>query len=118
MPSVLIAGNNDVFRRSFKEILKMHIPSLSVDKSVAGSEALTKINQSSPDIVFMGIRLPGKNGLELRREIKCLHPNLVISTLSATTFPSTAKSQKNTGWTTSFLKTLLRAPKSLQWWGP
>ncbi len=25
------------------------------------------------------------------------------------------KSPKNTGWTTSFLKTLLRALKSLQW---
>ncbi len=79
MSSVLIVENNDFFRRSFKEILKMYVPSLSVDESVDGSDALTKINQSLPDVVFMDIHLPVKNGLELTREIKGVHPNLVVS---------------------------------------
>jgi CheY-like chemotaxis protein len=73
MSSVLIVENNDFFRRSSKEILKMYIPSLSVDESVDGSDALTKIGQVSPDMVFMDIRLPGKNGLELTREIEGHH---------------------------------------------
>ena len=74
MSSVLIVDNNDFFRRSFKEILKMYIPSLSVDESIDGSDALTKIAQSSPDVVFIDIRLLGKSGLKLTREIKELHP--------------------------------------------
>ena len=97
MPSVLIVENNDFFRRSFKEILKMYIPSLSVDESVDGSDALTKINQSSPDVVFMDIRLPGKNGLELTREIKELHPNLVISILTSYDFPEYRKAAEEYG---------------------
>ena len=97
MPSVLIVENNDFFRRSFKEILKMYIPSLSVDESVDGSDALTKINQSSPDVVFMDICLPGKNGLELTREIKGLHPNLVISIFTSYDFPEYRKVAKEYG---------------------
>jgi DNA-binding NarL/FixJ family response regulator len=97
MSSVLIVENNDFFRRSFKEILKMYIPSLSVDESVDGSDALTKINQSLPDVVFMDIRLPGKNGLELTREIKGHHPNQVISIFTSYDLPEYRKVAKENG---------------------
>lgn len=79
MSSVLIIENNDFFRRSFKEILKMYIPSLFIEESVDGTDVLRKIENTHPDVIFMDIRLPGKNGLELTREIKCSHPNVVIS---------------------------------------
>ncbi len=91
MASVLIIENNDFFRRSFKEILKMYIPSLSVDESADGSDALAKIDQTSPDVVFMDIRLPGKNGLELTREIKGHHPNVVISIFTSYDLPEYRK---------------------------
>ena len=91
MSSVLIVENNDFFRRSFKEILKMYIPSLSVNESVDGSDALTKIDQTSPDIVFHGHPAAGKNGLELTREIKGHHPNLVISIFTSYDLPEYRK---------------------------
>jgi DNA-binding NarL/FixJ family response regulator len=91
MPSVLIVENNDFFRRSFKEILKMYIPSLLVYESVDGSDALAKIDQTSPDMVFMDIRLPGKNGLELTREIKGHHPEVVISIFTSYDLPEYRK---------------------------
>jgi DNA-binding NarL/FixJ family response regulator len=87
MSSVLIVENNDFFRRSFKEILKMYIPSLSIDESADGSDALAKVNEASPDVIFMDIRLPGKNGLELTREIKDVHPNIVISIFTSYDLP-------------------------------
>jgi DNA-binding NarL/FixJ family response regulator len=91
MSSVLIVENNDFFRRSFKEILKMYIPSLSIDESVDGSDALTKIDESFPDVVFMDIRLPGMNGLDLTRKIKGHHPNLVISIFTSYDLPEYRK---------------------------
>jgi DNA-binding NarL/FixJ family response regulator len=87
MSSVLIIENNDFFRRSFKEILKMYIPSLLVSESVDGSDALRKIAQTSPDVIFMDIRLPGINGLELAREIKGHHPNVVVSIFTSYDLP-------------------------------
>ena len=91
MASILIIENNDFFRRSFKEILKMYIPSLFIDESTDGSDALAKINQTSPDVVFMDIRLPGKNGLELTREIKGHHPDLVVSIFTSYDLPEYRK---------------------------
>jgi two-component system response regulator YesN len=65
----------------------MYIPSLSVSESADGSDALKKIEQISPDVIFMDIRLPGKNGLELAREIKGHHPNVVVSIFTSYDFP-------------------------------
>ena len=104
MSSVLIVDNNDFFRRSFKEILKMYIPSLSVDESVDGSDALTKIAQSSPDVVFIDIRLLGKSGLKLTREIKELHPNLVINIFTNYDLPVYRKVAKEYGVDNFLLK--------------
>jgi len=97
MASVLIIENNDFFRRSFKEILKMYIPSLYIDESADGSDALAKIKKTSPDVVFMDIRLPGKNGLELTREIKGHHPNVVISIFTSYDLPEYRKIAEEDG---------------------
>jgi DNA-binding NarL/FixJ family response regulator len=42
-------------------------------------------------MVFMDIRLPGKNGLDLTREIKGHHPNLVISIFTSYDLPEYRK---------------------------
>lgn len=82
MCSVLIVECNDVFRRSFKEILKLYLPTLRISESVDGSDALGTIARTSPDMVFIGIRLPGRSGLELTREIKDRHPHVTVSILT------------------------------------
>ncbi len=45
-------------------------------------EAMSKIDLLPPDLIFMDIRLPDKNGLELARMIKARHPNAIIVILS------------------------------------
>ncbi len=107
MPSVLIVENNDFFRRSFKEILKMYIPTLSVEESADGSDALAKVDQGSPDVIFMDIRLPGKNGLELTREIKDHHPNAVISIFTSYDLPEYRRIAEEYGADYFFLKDAL-----------
>ena len=107
MSSVLIVENNDFFRRSFKEILKMYIPSLSIDESVDGSDALEKIDKDLPDVVFMDIRLPGRNGLELTREIKGNYPDLVINIFTSYDIPEYRKIAKEYGADRFILKDAL-----------
>ncbi len=87
MSSILIVENNDFFRRSFKEILKMYIPGLSISESVDGEDLLDQIDRTCPDVVFMDIRLPKKNGLELTREIKVAHPEQVVSIFTSYDLP-------------------------------
>lgn len=91
MSSVLIVENNDFFRRSFSEVIKMYLPFLSIDESADGTEALHKIDSHHPDMVFMDIRLPGANGLELTRKIKGNHPDIVVSILTNHDLPEYRK---------------------------
>ncbi len=87
MPSILIVENNDFFRRSFKDILKMYIPTLTISESADGEGVLDQIDRMCPDVVFMDIRLPKKNGLELTREIKVARPNQVVSIFTSYDLP-------------------------------
>lgn len=97
MPSILVVENNDFFRRSFKEILKMYIPSLSVAESADGSDVFAKISRTMPDMIFMDIRMPGKSGLELTREIKSRYPDLVISIFTSYDHPEYRKIAQECG---------------------
>lgn len=87
MSSVLIIENNDFFRRSFSEIIRMYIPSLSINELTDGVDVHKRIGEIKPDIIFMDIRLRGKNGLELTREIKEIHPNVVVSIFTSYDLP-------------------------------
>ena len=74
MLSVLVIENNEFFRKSFAGMLKSHVPALAIDETGDGDEAFEKIDSIVPDIIFLDIRLPGKNGLELAKEIKTRYP--------------------------------------------
>jgi len=45
-------------------------------------EALEKIASLKPDLVLTDITLPGKNGLELIKDIQALHPGVLVLVLS------------------------------------
>jgi two-component system response regulator DevR len=97
MVSVLIVEDNDFFRRSFKEILRMYIPSLSVAESCDGSDVLAQMSRTLPDIIFMDIGLPGKSGLELCREIKARYPEVAISIFTSYDYPEYRKIAEECG---------------------
>jgi DNA-binding NarL/FixJ family response regulator len=78
MFSVLVIEQNEFFRKSFTEALRSQLPALTIEATGCSDEAIKKINSKVPDIIFMDIRLPGKNGLELAREIKARHPETKI----------------------------------------
>jgi YesN/AraC family two-component response regulator len=47
-----------------------------------GLEALERVDSFSPNLIFMDIRLPGQNGLELTKKIKELYPDIIIIILT------------------------------------
>ncbi len=70
MGLVLIVEDNSFFRQSLKEMLELHFPELTVEEASNGDEALMVLQKTHPDLIFMDIKLPGRNGLELTRTIK------------------------------------------------
>jgi DNA-binding NarL/FixJ family response regulator len=48
-----------------------------------GEEAMHKINSDLPDLIFMDIKLPGENGLELTAKIKAKYPDVIVIILTS-----------------------------------
>ena len=70
MLRVLIVEDNLIFREAFKNRLNDRFPSMVVKEASNGDEALQKVDEAPPDLIFMDVRLPGANGLQLTKKIK------------------------------------------------
>ncbi len=78
----LIVEDNASFREALKEKLRSLSPSMEVHEAAEGNEALQKVDALKPDFIFMDIRLPGENGLQLSQKIKARYPHTKIIILT------------------------------------
>ena len=80
--NVLIVDDNDAFRQTLSLVLTRHFPLIKIAESCDGEDALFRVAQRIPDLIFMDIRLPGMNGLDITRNIKKVnaHPMICITT--------------------------------------
>ena len=79
---VLIVEDSTLFRQLLKETLVDRFPEIEIHEAGDGTEAFLKTEAFNPDLVFMDIRLPGENGLDLTKRIKARHPNIIIVILT------------------------------------
>lgn len=87
MLKILLVEDNRVYREAFKDALRGHFPVMSIDEAENGDEALQKIKATPPDLIFMDIRLPGTNGLQLTQMIKKEYPKTAIAILTGYDVP-------------------------------
>jgi len=55
---------------------------MDVEEEPDGSNLFDKIDSFRPKIIFMDIRLPGENGLELTEKIKRNYPDITVIILA------------------------------------
>ena len=79
MLRTLIVDDNASFRHSFGEHLRQHAPGIDVAEAGTVGEALQKVAESNPDLVFVDIELAGESGLELTRKIREHHADMPIA---------------------------------------
>ena len=79
----LIVEDNVIFRSSFREMLSARFPGAGIEEAGDAEEALEKYENTRPDLIFMDIKLPGKNGLEVTRTIKSGDAGAVIIILTS-----------------------------------
>ena len=82
MKRILIVEDNAFFLQFLKEAMHLRFPSIDILEAANGEEAMQKIKTLSPEAIFMDIRLPGENGLELTRKIKAQYPDIVVVILT------------------------------------
>ena len=78
MKRVLIVEDNAFFLQFFRETLHSRFPSLEISEAADGEEAMQKIKALQPEAIFMDVRLPGENGLELTKKIKAQYPDIIV----------------------------------------
>ena len=84
---VLIVEDSALFRKLFKETLQDRFPSVEIYEAVDGEEALLQVETFRPNLIFMDIRLPGENGLELTKKVKAQYPNIIVIILTGHDLP-------------------------------
>ena len=87
MCRTLIVEDNTIFRQMLKEILYARFPTVEIAGEPDGSELISKLDAFHPDIVFIDIRLPGENGLELTKKIKMNYPDIIVVILTSYDLP-------------------------------
>ena len=80
---VLIVEDSPLFRKLLKETLHSRFPSMQTSEAEDGKVALRKVNAVPPDLIFMDIKLPGENGLQLTAKIKAKYPNVTVIILTS-----------------------------------
>ncbi len=82
MIKVLIADDHDIVRQGMKRVFSRTSDIEVTGEARTGQEALEKIWAENFDVVILDISLPGRNGLEILRQIKSHQPKLPVLVLS------------------------------------
>jgi len=80
---VLVVEDSAIFRTLLKETLQSRFPSMEILEAVDGEEAMKEITARPPDLIFMDVKLPGENGLDLTAKIKAKYPDAIVIVLTS-----------------------------------
>jgi two-component system response regulator YesN len=97
MTKTLLVEDSSHFRQLLRDHLKERFPSMSIEEATDATEAMNKIDSFCPDLIFMDIRLPGVNGLELTRRIKEKCPDIHIIVLTSYDLPEYRETARQYG---------------------
>jgi len=82
MIRVLIADDHMVVREGLRAILETAPDLLPVGEATNGAEAVRLVQESTPDVVLMDLRMPGMDGIEAIRQIKARYPDVQVVILT------------------------------------
>lgn len=79
---LLIGDDHAVVRKGMKQILAETKDIVVADEAGNGREVLEKVRKIDFDMVLLDISMPGRDGLEILKELKSLKPKLPVLMLS------------------------------------
>ncbi|RLC16032.1 MAG: sigma-54-dependent Fis family transcriptional regulator [Deltaproteobacteria bacterium] len=81
MSTILIIDDDDQLRNSFHKLLSEE--GYTAEGAASGEAGLEIVQNQSPDLVIVDVRLPGMNGLETFEAIHALEPKLPVIIMTA-----------------------------------
>lgn len=80
MQTILIVDDDKSIRYSLKRMLEGNFSILTAQN---GEEALNQVKKNLPDLVIMDIKMPGRNGIDVLKEIKTIDPKSLVIMMTA-----------------------------------
>jgi two-component system, NarL family, invasion response regulator UvrY len=87
---VLTVDDQQVFLSAAREVIEATPGFTSVGEASCGEDAIALVEERSPQLVLMDVRMPGMDGIETTRRIKAAHPELVVVLISLDPTPRAA----------------------------
>ncbi len=79
--TILIIDDNEGFRKLLGETLTLW--GYNSAEAVDGEQALTIIEQFSPDLIIVDLDMPNMNGLEFTKKVKQINPRFPVIMVTA-----------------------------------
>ena len=82
MLKILVVDDHDIVRKGLTKVLVESLQPVKVDEAGSGQEAMSKVLKGEYDMVVLDLKMPGKSGLDVLKEIKQHRPKLPVLILS------------------------------------
>jgi DNA-binding NarL/FixJ family response regulator len=89
---VLLVDDDTLVRKGLAQLLASCVEGAVVSQAADTTDALAILEKAEHDVVVADIRLPGRDGLELLKEIRALRPQLPVIMLTGYDDPDYVKS--------------------------
>lgn len=80
--NILIADDHPIVRAGFKQVIADTEDMVVADEAENGQDVLTFIQKKDYDIILLDISMPGRNGLEILKDLKADKPKTPVLILS------------------------------------
>lgn len=80
--NIIIADDHPVVRAGLRQILAESGEIRQIAEASDGQDLLEKLKKTRYDIILLDITMPGRNGLEILKELRILYPSTPVLVLS------------------------------------
>jgi len=95
--NALIIDDDENFRQYLRNIVEEYFPTFGVNEAANAEESQKVIHDFKPEIIFVDIRLPGKNGITLTREIKASNSSIIVIIITGYNIPEYRQEARRLG---------------------
>ena len=82
MFKILVVDDHEIVRKGLTKVLAETLQPIKVDEARNGQEAMSKVLKGEYELVVLDLKMPGKSGLDVLKEIKQHRPKLPVLILS------------------------------------
>jgi DNA-binding NarL/FixJ family response regulator len=79
---VLLVDDHTLVRKGLAQVLALTVPGAEVTEAADADQAVRELEGGPHDVALLDIRMPGRDGLELLREIRASHPTMPVIMLT------------------------------------